>query len=167
MSESKERKQAFEIYLSYFPQVEPPVSITSSSIQEISKNNKALPYELLFEFVFPWRDEKDLAEWIPAISLPVENEYHAVLIWELDLLTYNCILATYTSGGSFIDHAVVAQLHVDQLSGVHYKAAVIDEDSLIYTMESEEATQSQSDLDDLQKVIMEILPSGHILKSLN
>ena len=166
MKELDPRKQAFLAYLSYFPLVEPPVSITADSILDISRTNKALPYELLYEFVFPWREEKDLAEWIPAFSLPPEENYIAIVIWELDLLNYNCILVSYDEMGHVIQSEIIAQMAIDDSKQLNYQAAVIDEDRLIYTMKTtEESLQESSTISTNKNIILDLTEEGKIVKA--
>ncbi len=163
MQKMDPRRQAFLSYLSYFPVVEPAVNISSSSIQEISKINKALPYELLYEFVFTWRDEKELGEWIPAFSLPSQEAYVPVIIWELDLLSYKCILVSYDHSGHMISHVEIAHLTVDEAQGVNHQAAVIDEDGLIYAMQRGESDQQSESLSE----VWQISSDGSIVLSID
>ncbi len=166
MSIDPKRKEAFRLLLEYFPQVQPPISITSSSITEISGVNKALPYELLFEFVLNFREENEYREWIPVLSLPPDGDHYAIVLWELDVLTYTCVLATYHKHGTLIDHVAIAKLQADAVGDVSMQAAVIDEDSLIYTVHSDRAEDISEAIDEKSTTIMEILPNGKILKSL-
>jgi len=166
MSVDPQRKEAFRLLLDYFPQLEPPISITSSSITEISGVNKALPYELLFEFVLNFREENEYREWIPVLSLPPDGDHYVLVLWELDVLTYTCLLATYHKDGRLLDHVAIAKLQADTVGDVSMQAAVIDEDSLIYTVHSDQVRPTTDAIDEKSTTIMEVLPNGKILKSL-
>jgi len=157
---------SFEKFISYFPVVEPPFTITETSIDSFKQNNDYLPGTLTEEWLETIEGEEsdEFTEFFPCLRLPDRDDYIGILYWKASLLRYEFILSTMTKKGQFIDKRVIAGMLVrDPL--IIKSVANIDEDLIIHVMTGSFFHDDIIDSDDNKPFSLEILPSGEIVSS--
>lgn len=153
-------------FLAYFPEVEPPFTLTEESLMHFKQTNEYLPFDLVAAFPEQWEgpDDEDMTEYFPCLKMPKQENYQAIVYHRSALLKYEYILATLDKQGQLISHKVIA--------GTNYKdgfvmksAARIDEDIIIHIVTGIMQADLEADLDpeNSQMMTMEIMPDGKIM----
>jgi hypothetical protein len=157
---------SFEKFISYFPVVEPPFTITETSIDSFKQNNDYLPGTLTEEWLETIEGEEsdEFTEFFPCLRLPDQDNYIGILYWKASLLRYEFILSTLTKKGQLIDKRVIAGMLVRD-SLIIKSVANIDEDLIIHVMTGSFFHDDIIDSDDNKPFSLEILPSGEIVSS--
>jgi hypothetical protein len=166
---TKKLKLEFKDFLSYFPEVELPVTLTDESVYIFSKNNKILPQELIDEFISPRLDHKDpeFREIIPCFIIPKTPEFFALVFWDGGLLTYEYNLVTFDKAGNFISGKVIAGT-ISNGKTIHRSVATIDPEWMIYIVAGEaKADDIEYNAESSKAFGMEILANGEIIFSLD
>lgn len=165
---SKSKIKEFKSFISYFPEIELPVTITEESILEFSKFNKPLAQALIEQIIVPIENNEidEYTEFTPCLQLPPTDDYYAVIYWKGKLLAYEYILATFDKAGNLICRKVISGTRVEG-DKVIQSVCNIDEDLIIHIIVGGQAQQSSKyDPQSSQAMSMEILSSGDIIFSL-
>ena len=93
----------FETFLSYFPEIDPPVTLTDESIDHISLTNDPLPDPLIYEFIKKWdtAEDDEFTEYVPCFKWKLEK-IHCIIYWKAGLLKYEYFLVTTDLKGEMI-----------------------------------------------------------------
>lgn len=164
----KTSKPSFADFLSFFPEIDLPITLTEESQIQFSRHNKALNESLTQSFILEneMAGERDeYTEYVPCFRIKETTKFHAVVFWKASLLTYEYLLATYTEKGEMINKRVIAGTKSTDGTLVR-SVATIDEDWIIHIVggvadskdEKFEATHSQS-------FNFELLANGQIIMS--
>lgn len=152
--------------LSFFPEVEPPFTLTEESIQHFRQTNEDLPFDLVFHFIENWEgpDEDEMTEYFPCLKLPKQEKYQCLIYYRTALLKYEYIAATIDSQGNLISRKVIAGTNFKD-GFILRSAARIDEDIIIHIVTGVMDPEMETDIDPekSQLMTMEILPDGQIL----
>lgn len=100
---------SFDNFLSLFPEVELPVSLTSESQRLIAEVQQPLNDKWVVRFLLgdgEWID--DYTEYMPCFRIPKTLTFHAVVYWEATLLGNAYHLVTFDRAGKVIDKCVLA-----------------------------------------------------------
>ncbi len=153
----------FDDLLSFFPSIEPPITLSAESIQEISKMNKVFPPVILEEFVARWETEIDeFTEFVPCVTLSETENYIALIYWKAGLLKHQYILVTLDPRtGTIIGQKVIAGTISDG-NTVLSSVAKIEEDLSIHIMVGQ-ADEDQFEPLSSQAMYMEIMQNGDII----
>ena len=156
------KKPSFSLFLDFFPEINPPLTVTNEAIKDISKNNKTFPEEFIAHYLFEWnKDMDEFTEYVPCFSLPTEDNYYSVVYWKASLLSHEFILATIDKKTTeLINQKVIAGTISDGLRVVEC-VAKIEEDKSIHIMIGATKTKDVDPLDS-EAYYMEILPEGKI-----
>lgn len=158
-------KKNFPEFLKFFPEIELPVTITEESILEFNKFNKALPTQLIEEFIIPIETEIDeYTEFVPCLQLK-GDEFYAILYWRGMLLSYEYILVTFDKKGNHISRKIVSGTKVENENLIK-SVCMIDEDHIIHIMVGGQKKEDEYDAQNSRAMNMEILASGDIIFSL-
>jgi hypothetical protein len=103
-------KKGFTDFLSKFPEIELPVSLTEEARHLFSLQNKPIPDELIQAFILPAEDEApdEFSEFMACFRLPGTGAFHALVFWRAGLMNYQYKLITFDKKGDFIDKRVIA-----------------------------------------------------------
>ncbi len=161
----KIRKFTFAQFLEKFPSIELPVIISEDSHHVFSENNKPFPLQMIHQFLAPFEPnvEDELTEFVPCFSLPDTPELHVLVYWKASLMNYEYILTSFTRKGDLIDRKVIAGSMFHDGKMVR-SVATIDEDWMIHVIGGVSTGEKNYDPTSSQKVEMELLPDGRILK---
>ncbi len=153
----------FQDFLSFFPEVIPPLTVSNDSIKEISRRNKVLPPEALKNYFIPWGAKIDeFTEFVPCFALPRQEQFIALVYWQAGLLNHSFILVTVDPKTELTISQKVIAGTVSDGEVVLRSVANIEQDLTIQIITGEENTQSFNPLES-QGYYMEILPSGEII----
>lgn len=153
----------FDIFLSLFPEVKLPITLSEDSIHDLSKENDAIPERLIREFILPYEDDVDeLTEFVACFRIAGVKDFHALVYWKAGLMNYNYILATYTKSGDLIDKAVIAGTYSDGRL-ITRSFARIDDDWSITIVSGQTVGSSENyDASSSRTIDLDLLPDGKI-----
>ncbi len=157
--------QAFESFLSYFPEIIPPITLTEDSIDHINATNDPLPYQLIHDFIEAWEPSDDLefTEYVPCLKLPKINQFNTIVYWKASLMRYDFIMATIDDKGSLINRKPICGTLVED-NLIKKSVANIDEDYIIHIVAGAHKTDEIGyDASYSQTFTMEIMANGEII----
>ncbi len=153
----------FEQFLSFFPEIELPVTLADESHHHFSAHNDPIPQELIDQFLVPLEEDHDEhTEYIACIRIPETYQFHAIVYWKAGLLSYQYFLATFTEQGDLIQKRAIAGTHAGD-GKMTQSVATIDDDWIIYIVSGQlatEATRYEASSSTAYK--LELLPEGHL-----
>lgn len=159
----------FEDFISFFPEITPPFTITETSIDHAKETNKYLPEILIQEFIAKWEVNVDetITEYFPCLSLPSTEHYNAFIYWKASLMKYEYVLITLDKSNNLISRKVISGVFADNET-IKKSAARIDEDLIIHIMVGASFPADMEDADNYnptnsQSIVMEILDRGEIV----
>lgn len=156
-----------EEMLSFFPELELPITLTEESALNFSNHNKALPFEALTKFILPYEDEHDdLTEYVPCFRLMETFDIHVLVYWKASLMNYQYKMLTLDKKGNFIDGKVIAGT-LSNNETIIRTVSTIDEDWIIHSVVGEEDTKSNALNTNSRAFTLELLATGEIIFSLN
>lgn len=164
----KKQEVTFEDFLSFFPEIELPITLTQESSLEFSKHNRPLPGAIIQEFILPYETEKDeLTEFLPCFKIPETNNFHAVVYWKAGLLTYEYKLITFDKNGKLIDGKVIAGT-ISNGESIIRTVSTIDPEWIIHSIVGEQKVKQSNKINTESKSFtLELLATGEIIFSLN
>lgn len=151
-------------FLSLFPKIQLPVTLTEDLIHIFSQNNDPLPQHVIDEFLLSLNESADeFTEFIPCFAIPDTQTFHAVVYWKAALMRYEYVLLTLDKDGKLIGRQVVAGTFSGDNALVQ-SVATIDEDWSIVVMSGETALGKDFEAASSKMTKMELLPEGHIVQ---
>ncbi|NRB63413.1 MAG: hypothetical protein HRU40_10395 [Saprospiraceae bacterium] len=107
---STNQSVSIEGFLSFFPTIELPVTLTSDLHHTFSQRNEPFPPAILDQYLIPLEGEDidELTEFIPCFKLPNTYNFHAFVYWKAGLMTYEYVLVSISEKGELIDKRVIA-----------------------------------------------------------
>lgn len=157
----------FKKFLSYFPEVELPIILTSDSASEISKYNTPFAKQIVEEYCMEWDTEVDeFTEYIPCFKLPETGDFSVLVYYKATLLSYGFFIVSYLNNGDLIGRKPLNSIELDS-GKIKNSAAVIDEDWGINIVAGEQDIKELDYRSDKSKMTsLEILPTGDIIYTL-
>lgn len=162
----------FKSFLSYFPEIELPITLSEEYTGIFTRYNKPIPPELIEIFIlekqlfFADEDDKDnldeIEEYVPCFSLPDSNNYVAIVYWKAGLLKYEYIIHTYDKTGKTISKHTIASTTTDG-KNIRQIVATIDADQVIFIMGGDTDNVSFYDSEKSKAFSLEITPTGQII----
>ena len=158
----------FSEFLSFFPKVELPVIFSDDNLEIFSRENKVLPAEAIHRYIYQWESnvESDTVEFIPCISLPVQEEFIGLVYWKGDVTKFEYVLITLSKNGDLITKKTIASTTFEG-NIVKRSVASIDEDLIIHIMAGANIEGAEYHPESSQAFNMEIMPTGDVLFSLS
>lgn len=161
------KAMTFKEFLSFFPEVELPISFTDENLLIFSNQNKVLPGEAIHRYIYQWESDvdDDATEFIPCISLPPQDEFIGIVYWKGGVEKSEFILVTLDKKGDLIARKPISSTTFEG-SIVKKSFASIDEDLIIHIMAGAHVEGVEYDPEASKAFNMEILPTGDVLFSL-
>ena len=133
---------SFQEFLTYFPEIELPVNISSEYLNIFSNYNKPIPEDFIHTYIISSENSVDLEnviedEYITCFKIPGTMNFHALVYIKISMLNYDYYLHSFDMAGNSIDSKVIASMHSDGTNIIE-KAALIDENHMIWTMRADE-----------------------------
>lgn len=109
----------FKQFLQRFPKIELPITLSEESQRHFAEQNPPLPNQMILDFLEPLQPKStdEFTEYQACFAIPKTKDFHAIVYWKAELLTYSYLLATFTNKGVLIDQ--------QELSGTRAKDNVI------------------------------------------
>ncbi len=161
-------KVDFKSYITYFPEVDLPVTLSDEKVMTFSSENKALPAGFISEFIEPIEKEIDeMTEFIPCLKIPNTENFTALVYWKGSLMKYEFILVTYNKRNRVISRKSIASVIVEG-ELVKKSVASIDEDLIISIIAGENQKADEAyDPKNSKAFSMEILGDGEVIFSVD
>lgn len=157
--------KTLEELLQYFPELDPPLTVSGEVTHSFSSNNKAIPARLIEKLFSKWDAIDEFTEFIPCFRLKSDGAYFPIVYWKGGLMTYEYILLTLNPKAGVIDRRVIAGT-LSNNKTIKESVAYINEELQIYTMVGETDVNSTSyNPDNSSSFHFEILPDGTILST--
>lgn len=154
----------FDQFLSIFPKVKLPVTISEESTHAFSQENNALPERLINEFIMPYEENVDeLTEFVAGFRIDGIKDFHAIVYWKATLMNYQYILATYTKSGLLIDRAVIAGTYSDGKVITRSFARLDDDWSITIVSGQMEGSEEDYDASSSRTIELDLMPDGKIV----
>ena len=153
----------FETFLSYFPEIELPVTLTDESIDHISASNDALPDQLIYEVLKQWdtAEDDEFTEYVACFRW--ENEkFHTIVYWKAGLLKYEYFLVTVDLKGNLIAKKSLCGTIVDG-DVIKKSVARIEDESIINIVAGANFDAIEYSGEKSQSFTWEIMPNGEIV----
>ena len=159
---------SFEDFLSYFPEAELPVNISSEYMNIFGKINTPVPEDMINEFILNGKPriygpEEIENEYIACFLLPDTREFKAIVYINISLLNYEYFLHTFDNAGRTISCIAIASLNSDGKQ-ITEKTAMIDDKYQIWTMEGSSGNDHEFDPSESLFVKLYITANGEILE---
>jgi len=159
---------SFSAFLSKFPEVKLPVSITEDTASEYGAENEPLSERMIAEHILPIENtaevDDDMTEYVPCFRIAGLKDFHALVYWKASLLNYQYILATFETNGKPIDRQVIAGTFSDGRT-IFRSLARVDEDMTIYIVSGHvEGADENYDANNSTAREIELLPGGRMVE---
>lgn len=156
-------KASFTEFIEFFPELELPFSLLPD-ISQIPSHSLPLPEVLLETYILPFEGEEvdEYTEYIPFGRLASTKGFHALIYWKAGVMQYEFILATYTTEGELLSHAIIGGLRSDE-EGLLHSVAVIHEDMSLTIAEGIAVGDQPLNAEETNTYQMTIQPTGQII----
>lgn len=163
----KVKNIAFDQFVTFFPEVDLPVTLTEESSLDFSRLNKPFPGEAISKFIIPIEAETDeFTEYLPCFRLKNTGNIHALVYWKASLLNYEYKLVCFSKDGELLDGKVIAGTITNQETIIR-TVSTIDEDWIIHTVVGQQKSDSNEITTESKAYTLELLGTGDIIFSLN
>jgi len=157
---------SIEEFLSFFPTIELPVTLTDDLHIVFSKRNEPFPQAVLEQYLWPLEgnDVDEMTEFVPCFQLPNTYNFHAFVYWKAELLNYQYVLVTINEQGTLIDKKVIAGTSSDGDS-LTTAITTIEEDFEILVLSGHAEQEKRADFtgNKSKATRLELLPEGQII----
>ncbi|MEL7020064.1 MAG: hypothetical protein AAGK47_00520 [Bacteroidota bacterium] len=156
-------------FLAFFPELELPITFSEDTHHDFSRNNDALPQVAISQFIRTVEGDEidEFTEFVPCVRIPATHDFHAIIYWKAELMSYHYKLATFDKQGQLIDSRVIAGLFTDG-DTITRSMATIEEDWLINVVSGQVGVTDEEGYHAAQSRTfgLELLPDGRIINEL-
>jgi len=105
----------FGHFIDKFPEIELPITLNDEIQHQFSKNNEPLPPLMIEQYLAPLDGQTpdEYTEYIACFRIPNTQDFHAIVYWRAELLTYEFNLATFSKKGELIARRTLAGTFYD------------------------------------------------------
>jgi hypothetical protein len=169
--DSNSSLKEFKTFLSLFPEVEMPVTLSSDYFEVFSKNNKPIPEIDIWMFIMNNNakianndvpDDLYEDEFIACLKIPETVKFHAIVYLKIGILKYEYFLHTFDANGKFISKQLIASMTSDG-ELIKENVAFIDEDLIVLNMEGDSKINENYNPEESNAKSYEINEKGEIL----
>ncbi len=157
----------FEYFLSKFPEVDLPVTLSEDIHFDFSRENDPLSDAMIEEYIRRYEtngeleNDGDLTEYVPCFKLKDGKNYYAVVYWKATLLQYDYFVATYNKIGALIDKRSIAGSVVKN-DALIITVATLTADGLIFIAQGSETHSGDFDASAAKLRQLELTEDGFI-----
>ncbi|HKK75365.1 MAG TPA: hypothetical protein VJ953_09855 [Saprospiraceae bacterium] len=159
-------KISFPDFISAFPPIELPITLTDETIHLFNKTNPPFPAPMVEQYLIPLEQGEidEYTEFVPCFSISDTYDFLAVVYWKGGLMNHQYIMATFTKKAELIDKRVIAGTFSDNELLVT-SVATIDPDWEILIVSGKQPAQEKFKFDATKSTRqrLEILPEGKII----
>jgi len=143
----RKKKISFANFLSRFPEIDLPVTLTDEIEREIATRHDPIPPAMVEEFLgkfFPAEFVDEFTEFVPCFRLKETEKFHAVVVWVAELTKKQFYLITFNDKAEALQSKIIGGMVIvgDKILRT---AAHIDQDWLIHTVSGIEQTGDRTD----------------------
>jgi len=171
MSKNKPKTE-FEQFVSLFPEVELPITLSSEYFDIFSKYNKPIPELFIYQFIDDdnskivnndFDDDLLEDEYIACLKIPELKDFNALVYLRIGILKYEYFLHTFDNNGKLLSKQLIASMTSDG-DVIEENVAFIDEDLIILIMEGDTKVDADYSPENSKVKSYEINDIGKILK---
>jgi hypothetical protein len=153
----------FETFLSYYPEIEPPVTLTDESIDHISGANDALPEQLIQEFIKKWdtTEDDEFTEYVPCFKWKIDKII-CIVYWKAGLLKYEYFLVTTNDKGELINRKSLCGTIVEG-DIIKKSVARIEDENIINIVAGANFDTNEYSGEQSQSFALEIMSNGEVV----
>lgn len=156
-------------FLQFFPELDLPVILSADTHHDFSRNNEALPQLAIEQYIskIEGAEVDEFTEFVPCIRIPATHDFHAVVYWKAELMSYQYVMATFDKKGDVIDSRVIAGMFTDG-DTITRSLATIEEDWLITVVSGQVGVAEEEEYNAARSrnFGLELLPDGRIVNEL-
>ncbi len=164
----KKKKISFTNFLSRFPEIDLPVTVTDETEREISTRHDPIPAAMVDEFLgtfFPSEFIDEFTEFVPCFKLKDTHKFHALIVWVAELTKKQFYLITFNEKGEALQSKIIGGM-VMAGDKILRTAAHFDEDWLIHTVSGIEETSEDASINkETISTVIELLSDGSIVQN--
>lgn len=169
----------FKSFLTLFPEIELPLTISSEYLDIFSKYNKPIPEIDIYKYIIndksienKWVEENNSTdidvdlfeeEYIACLKLPDTKKFHALVYLKIGILNYEYILQTYDLTGNKLSKQLIASMTAKD-NIIKELVAFIDEDLIVLIMEGDKNINEKYNPEKSRPLSFEINDQGYVLK---
>ena len=144
MKNNGKPRVSFSHFLEKFPEVDLPVTLNDELQHQFSKRNDPLPPLMIEQHLAPLDGKlpDEYTEYIACFRLRDTQDFHALVYWRAELMTYEYTLVTLTPKGELIAKRTLAGTFYDGEQLIQ-TVATIDEDGEIIIMSGQSDKNDQ------------------------
>lgn len=160
-------KPTFKDFLSKFPEITLPVTLTEESHHDFSRTNDPLPAAMIEQYIMhiETTEVDEFTEYIPCFRIPETPGFHSIVYWKASLMTYEYVMVTFNKDGLSIDKRVIAGTIVEG-EQLHRTVATIEDDWIIYCVRGVAPVNEPTyDPSTSESIHLELLATGEIILS--
>jgi len=159
--------QELQDIIQFFPEAELPVLLSEDQLPVFQDNCPPFPQKFIDEVLQVWEKEIDeFTEFIPCVSLPMQDNYIGLVYWKGALLKYEFVLVTIDKKGELLYRKPIASTIVDG-ELIKKSVAYIDPDLNINIIAGQTEEGKLYDSSMSQNFTMEILVNGEIVVNID
>ncbi len=158
----------FALFLRFFPVLPLPQQLTEEGQVDFSKGNEILPGDLIEAFILPAEEENpdDLTEFVPCFQIGETKDFHAVIYWKAELMSYQYRLVTYDHQGKIITSRVIAGTYSDGETLIQSMAIIEPDWEIIVVSGAKTKADPAFDASTSTTYSLELLPDGKIINQI-
>ena len=137
----KRQEISFEKFLTLFPEVELPITLTSDAHIEFSRHNTPIPGPMIDEYLASAHDD-ELTEYIACFKIPKTQGIHALVYWRAGLMEYEYQMVTFDPAGNILDKRFLSGTKSNNKILLR-SVATIESDWLITVVEGSESIEEE------------------------
>jgi len=130
---------SFEKFLTLFPEIELPITLTTDAHIEFSRHNNPIPIPMIDEFLAS-ADDDELTEYVACFKIPQTGGFHALVYWRAGLMDYQYHMVTFDKEGYLLDKRLISGTKLNGKNLVR-SVATIEADWLITVVEGAEIVE--------------------------
>lgn len=165
MASNQDLKVQFKHFLAQFPELELPITLSDEAQHTFSQENNPLHRLMIEQYIVPLEDVEvdEFTEFVPCFRIPETHDFHAIVYWKAELMSYQYALVTFDKKGNFINKRVLAGTYFDG-DKVTKSVATIEEDWTIHIVSGQIAAARENLYDAASSAAfdLELLPDGTI-----
>lgn len=157
-----------EEFLKFFPEVEPPIILSSEEIILYSRENKPLPQQIIIEVLMPIHKESELdefTEYIPCFRLKKENSFVPVVYYKAGIVKNEYHLIILSEKGKIVSHKSIAGTFIKNDEMVTYVASIDEDHHIKVVIGSNNGNKEYYNPLNSQTISYDIAPDGKIIMS--
>ena len=128
-------KSGFDQFLSFFPEIDLPITLNDEIQLTFSRQNKPLPMALSHAFL-PGEstDMDEYLEFVPCFQLASDGQYYVIVYWQATLMEYKYVMSSFSKNGHIISKKTLGGTVFDGTK-VTQAVATIDAERAIHVVQ--------------------------------